>query len=98
MAEARAAGTIYDLGYQTYGGTRLGRNDAIANLIKYSFPAAFGIGRGTRAKALPIITLGIVFLRAILQAALASAATQPNLVNFAGYLQFTAFSIALFAA
>ena len=33
MAEARAAGTIYDLGYQRYGGTRLGRNHAIANLM-----------------------------------------------------------------
>lgn len=98
MAEARAAGTIYDLGYQTYGGTRLGRNDAIANLIKYSFRAAFGIGRGPRAKALPMIILAIVFLPAIVQVGVASAANQPNLVNFAGYLQFTAFSIALFAA
>jgi ABC-2 type transport system permease protein len=98
MAEARAAGTIYDLGYQTYGGTRLGRNDAISNLIRFSFRAAFGLGRGPRAKALPMIILGIVFLPAIVQVGVASAASQPNLVNFAGYLQFTAFTIALFAA
>ena len=50
MAEPRAAGTIYDLGYQRYGGQRLGRNNAIANLIRYSFRAAFGIGRGPKAK------------------------------------------------
>jgi ABC-2 type transport system permease protein len=98
MAEARAAGTIYDLGYQTYGGARLGRNHAISNLIKYSFFAAFGIGRGTRAKLLPIFVTAIVFLPAIVQVGVASATNQPNFVNFAGYLQFTAFSIALFAA
>lgn len=98
MAETRAAGTIYDLGYQTYGGTRLGRNDAIANLIKYSFKAAFGIGRGARAKAIPMFVAAIVFLPAIVRVGVASTIGQPNLVDFAGHLQFTAFSIALFVA
>ena len=98
MAETRAAGTIYDLGYQTYGGTRLGRDHAISNLMKYSFKAAFGMGRGPRAKILPIFVLAIVFLPAIVQVGVASATNQPNFVNFAGFLQFTAFSIALFAA
>lgn len=98
MAEARAAGTIYDLGYQTYGGTRLGRNHAIGNLIKYSFKAAFGIGRGARAKAIPLFVAAIVFLPAIVRVGVASTIGQPNLVDFAGHLQFTAFSIALFVA
>lgn len=98
MAEARAAGTIYDLGYQSYGGTRLGRDHAIANLMKYSFRAAFGLGRGPRAKVIPLFVLAIVFLPAIVQVGVASATNQPNFVNFAGFLQFTAFSIALFAA
>ena len=98
MAETRAAGTIYDLGYQTYGGARLGRNHAIATLIRYSFNAAFGVGRGTRAKLLPIFVTAIVFLPAIVQVGVASATNQPDFVNFAGFLQFTAFSIALFAA
>jgi ABC-2 type transport system permease protein len=98
MAEARAAGTIYDLGYQNYQGARLGRNHAIANLIRYSFKSAFGIGRGPRAKVLPIFVAAIVFLPAIVQVGVASATNQPDFVNFAGFLQFTAFSIALFAA
>lgn len=98
MAEARAAGAIYDLGYQTYSGARLGRNHAIGNLIRYSFKSAFGLGRGSRAKALPMFVLGIVFLPAIVQVGVASATGQPNIINFAGYLQFTAFSLALFAA
>ena len=98
MAETRAAGTIYDLGYQTYGGARLGRNHAIANLMKYSFQAAFGFGRGARAKLLPLFVLAIVFMPAIVQVGVASATNRPDFVNFAGFLQFTAFSIALFAA
>ncbi len=98
MAETRAAGTIYDLGYQSYSGARLGRNHAIANLMKYSFQSAFGLGRGARAKVVPLFVLAIVFLPAIVQVGVASATNQPNFVNFAGFLQFTAFSIALFAA
>jgi ABC-2 type transport system permease protein len=98
MAETRAAGAIYDLGYQSYGGTRLGRNHAIAILMKYSFQAAFGFGRGARAKVLPLFVLAIVFLPAIVQVGVASATNRPDFVNFAGFLQFTAFSIALFAA
>ena len=72
MAEARAAGTIYDLGYQTYDGARLGRNHAISNLIRYSFKTAFGLGRGTRAKLLPLLVTAIVFLPAIVQVGVAS--------------------------
>jgi ABC-2 type transport system permease protein len=98
MAEARAAGTIYDLGYQTYSGTRLGRNHAIANLIKYSFKAAFGIGRGPRAKIVPMFVAATVFLPAIVRVGVASTINQPNLIDFAGHLQLTAFSIALFVA
>src|SRR5205085_3794908 len=92
MAETRAAGTIYDLGYQTYGGARLGRNHAIGNLIKYSFNTAFGLGRGPRAKVLPMFVLAIVFLPAIVQVGVASATSNPIFVIFAGFLQFTAFS------
>jgi len=98
MTEPRAAGTIYDLGYQRYAGPRLGRNSAIANLIGYSFRAAFGIGRGPKAKLLPMIVSGVVFLPAIVQVAVASATGRPELVNYANQLNFTAFLLALFVA
>jgi ABC-2 type transport system permease protein len=98
MAEARAAGTIYDLGYQRYAGPRLGRNNAIANLIRYSFRAAFGLGRGPKAKMLPMIVTAVVFLPAIMQVAIASATGRPEIVNYAGQLNFTAFLLALFVA
>src|SRR3954464_12059770 len=98
MAEARAAGTIYDLGYQRYAGRRLGRNNAIATLIKFSFAAAFGIGRGAKSKVLPMAVTAVVFLPAIVQVGVASATGHPELVNYANQLNFTAFLLALFAA
>jgi ABC-2 type transport system permease protein len=98
MVEPRAAGAIYDLGYQRYGGQRLGRNNAIANLIRYSFRAAFGMGRGSRSKLLPMIVTGVVFLPALVTVAVASASGRPELVNYAGQLNFTAFLLALFVA
>jgi ABC-2 type transport system permease protein len=98
MGEPRAAGAIYDLGYQRYGGQRLGRNNAIANLIRYSFRAAFGMGRGSRSKLLPMLVTGVVFLPALVTVAIASATGRPELVNYAGQLNFTAFLLALFVA
>src|ERR1043166_3494395 len=98
MSEARAAGTIYDLGYQRYGGRRLGRNNAIANLIKFSFAAAFGIGRGPKSKLLPLAVTAVVFLPAIVQVGVASTTGHPELVNYANQLNFSAFLLALFVA
>ena len=98
MAEPRAAGAIYDLGYQRYGGQRLGRDNAIANLIRYSFRAAFGIGRGPKARLLPMLVTTVVFLPAIVTVAIASATSRPEVVNYAGQLNFTAFLLALFVA
>src|SRR4051794_13328648 len=98
MAEARAAGTIYDLGYQSYAGKRLRRNHALGNLIRYSFSCCFGIGRGPRAQVVPFHVTAIVFLPAIMQVAVASATSRPEFVNYAQQLQFTTFLLALFCA
>lgn len=57
-----ATGSIYDLGYQRYDGPRLGRRHAITALIVHGLKASFGIGRGGRAKVVPIglTMLGII--------------------------------------
>ncbi len=47
-------GSIYDRGYQRYDGPRLGRRHAVRALWAHSLRAAFGIGRGGRAKIVPI--------------------------------------------
>lgn len=98
MTEARAAGTIYDLGYQRYAGARLGRGNAIWQLLKYSFRAAFGTGRGQRARLVPMIVVLVVFIPVVVQIGVASLTGRMEMINFAQYLEFTAFLVALFAA
>lgn len=98
MAEARAAGAIYDLGYQQYSGARLGRAYAIRSLFRYSFNTAFGRGRGEKSRSMPILVSLIVFLPAIVQIGIASALGMSNMIHYANYLEFTAYLLALFAA
>ena len=94
----RAAGTIYDLGYQRYAGRRLGQFNAVKTLFTFSLRTAFGLGRGDRSKIIPGAILLITFLPAIVQVGIASATQRPEFINYAGHLQFTAFLLALFAA
>jgi ABC-2 type transport system permease protein len=98
MSETRAAGAIYDLGYQHYDGARLGRLYAFRTLLVYSFRTAFGLGRGDKAKSLPIIIVALVYLPAMIQIAIASAAGMVAMIHYADHLEFTAFLLALFSA
>jgi ABC-2 type transport system permease protein len=95
---ARAAGAIYDLGYQHYKGQRLGRSNAIWTLFAYSFRTAYGLGRGERAKLVPFAILAFCFMPAIVRVGASMALGQPALMNFAEHLEFSAFFLALFAA
>jgi ABC-2 type transport system permease protein len=97
-ATARAAGTIYDLGYQHYTGERLGRGNAIRTLAAFSFKAAFGRGRGSKAQAIPFIVLILVYLPVIIQIAIASATGRTEFLSYAQYLRFVTLFLALFAA
>jgi ABC-2 type transport system permease protein len=94
----RAAGTIYDLGYQHYDGPRYGRWHVIRTLAAFSFRAAFGRGRGSKAQIVPFIVLALVFLPAVVQVGIASALGEPDLISYANYLPAVTFFLALFAA
>lgn len=98
MAEPRVAGAIYDLGYQRYAGERLGRAAVFRTLTRFSFLTAFGIGRGEKAKSLPVLVMTVVYLPALLQIGIASANGMVNMIHYADHLQFTAFLLALFSA
>ncbi|MES2176681.1 MAG: hypothetical protein V4550_02355 [Gemmatimonadota bacterium] len=98
MADARTAGAIYDLGYQRYDGARLGRGYAFRTLLAFSFQTAFGLGRGEKAKFLPIICGALVYMPALIQIGVASLAGSTQFLNYADHLEFTAFLLALFAA
>ena len=94
----RAAGTIYDLGYQHYDGPRYGRWHVIRTLAAFSFSAAFGRGRGSKAQVIPYVVMCLVFLPAVIQVGIASALGNTDLISYANYLPAVTFFLALFAA
>jgi ABC-2 type transport system permease protein len=67
-APAGTSGVIHDLGYRRYDGQRLGRAQIARALCWHSLRSAFGIGRGVKAKILPVITFAIMCLPAVVNA------------------------------
>jgi ABC-2 type transport system permease protein len=65
---AEASGVIHDLGYQRYDGGRLGRVQIARTLCWYSLRAAFGLGRGARAKILPVGVFALMCAPALVNA------------------------------
>ena len=63
-----ATSVIHDLGYRRYDGPRLGRAQIIRALAWHSFRAAFGLGRGAKAKIVPLVALVALCLPAVVNA------------------------------
>ena len=59
---------IHDLGYRRYDGPRLGRAQIVRALAWHSFRAAFGLGRGAKAKIVPLVALVALCLPAVVNA------------------------------
>lgn len=97
-AETRT-GNIYDLGYRNYLGERLGRRHAVLSLYFYTLRGAFGIGRRSSSKIVPIIIAVIAFLPAIAQLAIAALVSdEVDIITPEGYFDFVSVPIALFCA
>ena len=60
-----ASGNIYDLGYRSYEGPRLGRGHAIRALFRHTLRTCYGIGRGGRSKIAPFVLLGLATIPAV---------------------------------
>jgi ABC-2 type transport system permease protein len=85
-AVAAGTGVIHDLGYQHYDGPRLGRAAIIRALYWHSLRSAFGIGRGAKAKIVPILAFGLMCLPAIVNAvAVASSHGGARIVDYDTY-------------
>ncbi len=98
MAESRAAGAIYDLGYQSYTGARYGRLYAIRTLVRYSYATAFGVGRADKAKTMPTLIVALVYLPALVQVGVASIAGPQAIIHYSAFLEYSVALIALFTA
>jgi ABC-2 type transport system permease protein len=79
-----AAGVIHDLGYRRYDGPRLGRAQIIRALAWHSFRAAFGLGRGAKAKIVPLVALVALCLPAVVNA-FAMSKGNPRVVDYDTY-------------
>jgi ABC-2 type transport system permease protein len=84
-AAAGRSGVIHDLGYQRYDGLRLGRRAIIRALCWHSLRSAFGIGRGAKAKVVPLLTFVIMCLPAVANA-VAVAQGQPRTIPYDTYI------------
>ena len=65
---AARAGVIHDIGYRHYEGPRLGRAAIIRALAWHSLRSAFGIGRGAKAKIIPVIAFVLMCVPAVVNA------------------------------
>jgi ABC-2 type transport system permease protein len=69
-------GSIYDLGYQSYRGPRLGRASVVRALFTHTIRSCFGIGRGGRAKIAPFTFAALATLPAVLAVGIAALVAQ----------------------
>ncbi len=95
---SQAQGEIYDLGYQHYDGPRGGRLQAVRSLWVNSFRTTVGLGRGARAKILPVLmSLFVIAPPAVflVLAAISPVATQ---VSHADFYEATSILLLLFSA
>jgi len=93
-------GVIHNIGYRAYDGPRLGRAQIVRALCWHSLRSAFGIGRGIKAKIVPVITMVIICLPAVIDAAIvALSQTHTRQISYDTYLpQLRIFVLLVFIA
>lgn len=92
-------GEVFDLGYQHYTGPREGRMRARKALWMDGVRTVLGLGRGPRAKILPILLFVCAMFPALILILMASqAGFGDKIVGHAGYYQTVSIIFFLFAA
>ncbi len=99
-------GTVFDIGYQHYTGTREGRGRSRKAIYKDGLRTALGLGRGGRAKVLPWLFIGVLSAIAFVMALVAGAALRMmpdaaermNLPSHADYYGVASIIMFVFAA
>jgi len=92
---------LFDLGYRTYEGQRERPAHAMLVLAIFTLRRVVGLGRGTRHKVLPAITLGIAYLPALASvgfAVLSEGVVEGDLISYGDYTFIIGSALALFAS
>jgi len=99
-ARTSATGAIYDLGYRSYDGPRLGRPHAVATLYRASLRQLFGLGRSGRAKIIPWGVTAFAVIPAAVAAAISALVPvgEASPFNYDNYLWGMQSLIAIFVA
>lgn len=101
------SGTVFDIGYRNYAGIREGVSRSRLAIYKDGLRTALGIGRGGRAKILPLGFIVVLSLIGLIMALVAGAvdrytapgmARQLNLPSHADYYGIAATILFVFAA
>src|SRR5215469_13260085 len=82
-AAGDGGGVIHDIGYRRYDGQRHGRPGIVVALTWHSFRAAFGLGRGAKAKIFPVLLFVLMCLPAVVNTV--GLAIHPGLPPVVGY-------------
>jgi ABC-2 type transport system permease protein len=83
-------GAIHDIGYRHYDGPRLGTPYIARALFVHSLRGAFGLGRSTKTKVMPLLLLAVMVVPALLIAAIAVVTGDDKLP-----LEYTAYAVNL---
>ncbi|GAB3657384.1 ABC transporter permease [Actinocorallia lasiicapitis] len=90
---------IHDIGYRHYDGPRLGRAFVVRSLYVYNLRAIFGLGRGAKAKIVPVLMLAIALLPIAGDITVLALVKQPELLwNYSYYTFLLQPVIAIFLA
>jgi ABC-2 type transport system permease protein len=90
MTTAEPTGAIHDIGYRHYDGPRLGPTYIARSLFVHSLRGAFGLGRSTRTKVMPLLLVAVMVVPALLIATIAIV-TKTNKLP----LEYTAYAVHL---
>ena len=92
---------IHDLGYRSYDGPRAGVGWAVRSLITHSIRRVLGLKRAGRHKIVPVITIALAFVPALIMVGIAAflpGVSPSDLISYGEYFGPIAFAIFLFAA
>lgn len=94
-----ATGTIHDIGYRHYEGSRLGRGYVVRSLFVHNLRAVYGLGRPARAKVMPFLIGAIMLVPAMGSVAVLALTKEPDaLIRYAAYTNIMQVVVAIFLA
>jgi len=97
---AEPEGSVYDLGYRTYNGVRLGRRHAVLSVYLTSLRGVFGLGRHTSSKILPVGLAILALIPALIHLGVIAASDTIDfeIISPDDYYEFVQWPLALFVA